>query len=66
MKVMKKKFMYVFTKDFADKMIAFGKKPLRYDEKNNVYIFDTKIPDGVVLSKFSNGVEYAFSDVLIF
>jgi hypothetical protein len=55
------KFIYVFTKDAADKLAANGYKLLKADEKNSVFTFENKSE-----IKFSLDVSYIFSDTLTF
>lgn len=56
------KFIYVFSVDDKNNMVAAGYRLLRADEKRQMYVFEN-----TNTLKFSNGVfKYVVSDILTF
>lgn len=55
------KFIYVFCKDAADKLIANGYRLLKTDERNSLFVFENK-PN----LTFSLDVSYILSDTITF
>jgi len=56
-------FIYVFTKEERDALLASGYVLLRNDEKRNMYTFVNKGREDFVLS---DKMQYALSDTLTF
>lgn len=56
------KFIYVFTKEISDSLVAQGFDLVKSDEKNNVYIFENNPKLRLVFSK----KDFALSNTLTF
>lgn len=56
------KFIYVFTKETSDALIAQGFNLVKSDEKNNVYVFENNPTLKFAFSK----KDFVFSNTLTF
>lgn len=56
------KFIYVFTKETSDALIAQGFTPVKSDEKNKVYVFENSPGKKFTFSQ----KDFVFSNTLTF
>jgi hypothetical protein len=59
---MERKFIYVFSKEYRDVLLANEYKLLKSDTKNNIYVFENKSETKLSFEK----IDYALSDTLTF
>ena len=59
---MKNRFIYVFSKESRNVLLANEYKLLKSDTKNNIYVFENKSETKLSFEK----IDYALSDTLTF